>query len=537
MKRYLTILILAVAGITSAQIPTNGLSAMYLFTDRSELDNSGNGNDGTLDGAPIPAFDRFGNSNNCMVFEPNNAYFTLPNSLLNQNELSISLWFNTNSSGVLIGQQSNPIDQPSTDFVPILYIKTNGELSGHLWDGTINNQAPVNMFVNTSQWYHVVITGDATGQNIYVNGNLVGSGSAPTPLASLVHNQIGSGRVDGSWPGTPTGATTFPFTGGIDDVLIYDRALTAAEVSAIYNAPNPDPIGDVAIYSFDQMNTLDESGSGNHAVPTNCTFTTDRFGNPDMALALDTATTAYLALPNKLLVMYNMSISMWFKTLSSGVLITQQNQPFGSSGVSDYVPMLYTRLDGDLNAHLWTGLTGNSNQSGGFVNDGNWHHVVLTGDPSGQEVYLDNALVGTGGGYLLLQNMIYNHIGNGVTSGWPSSDPVSPFSGAIDDICIFNKRLNATEVDSLFNLPAPTGTSLSENDNHVFQVYPNPTTDIITIKGDGLPISSVEILDAAGSILLQSTSPEISIQPLSAGIYYCKIQSESGIYTVPILKQ
>lgn len=534
MRIYLLFTLFTVSVSVSAQIPTNGLAAMYLFTDRSELDNSGNGNDGTLDGVPIPTQDRFGNSNNCMFFYGN--HFTLPNSLLNQSELSISLWFNTTDNGVLIGQQSNPIDQPSNDLVPILYVKTTGELSGHLWDGSVNNQAPVNLIVNTGQWYHVVMTGDATGQKIYVNGNLVGSGAAPFPLASLIHNQIGTGCVSGAWQGTPMGASTFPFLGTIDDVLIYDRALSSSEVSTIYNAANPDPIGDIASYSFDQMNTLDESGSGNHALPTNCSFTTDRFGNPNKAITFDSAN-AFLELPNELLTMYNITISMWFKTLSSGVLITQQDQPYGGPGLSQYVPMLYTRLDGELNARLWTGTTGNSNQSGSLVNDGNWHHVVLTGDEVIQEVYLDNVLVGTGGGHSLLATMPYNYIGNGVTSGWPSSDPVSPFSGTIDDISIFNKRLDATAVDSLFNLPNPTGAYLSEKKHQLFQVYPNPSADRIIIQGDDILISSIEILDATGNILLKSESPELSIQKLSNGVYYCRIKSESGIYTIPVVKQ
>lgn len=105
---------------------------------------------------------------------------------------------------------------------------------------TWNSNATPQSFTATSppnhapgSWYHVVGVFDATSKKVYlyVNGNLAGG---PTTFVGTPRDYgtipyyIGMGRIDiGS---------TFYFDGQIDDVRIYAKPLTAAEVAALYHS-------------------------------------------------------------------------------------------------------------------------------------------------------------------------------------------------------------------------------------------------------------------------------------------------------------
>ena len=81
------------------------------------------------------------------------------------------------------------------------------------------------LFVGT--WYHVAGVWDGTALRVYVNGGLnVISSSTLSPGAGSSSLKIGARGHDA---GTP-------FAGLIDEVAVFNRALTAAEIQAIYNA-------------------------------------------------------------------------------------------------------------------------------------------------------------------------------------------------------------------------------------------------------------------------------------------------------------
>jgi nitrogen fixation protein FixH len=80
--------------------------------------------------------------------------------------------------------------------------------------------------VQTNTWYHVAMTYDGGYLKLYVNGNQDGSLAVSGPI--LVANnpfRIGSGGP-GPWN----------FSGRVDELSLYDRALSVAEIQEIYNA-------------------------------------------------------------------------------------------------------------------------------------------------------------------------------------------------------------------------------------------------------------------------------------------------------------
>jgi len=118
------------------------------------------------------------------------------------------------------------------------------------------------------------------------------------------------------------------------------------------------------------------------------------------------------------------SISVWFQTTAAdGVLVSLQNQALsaGSTYTGSYYPVLYIGTDGKLHAE-WPNGTTTPITSTVIVNDGLWHHAVLTATTGSQSLYLDGQLQGTLSGTVNLTSANPGNLtlGAGYTGGnWP----------------------------------------------------------------------------------------------------------------------
>jgi hypothetical protein len=90
--------------------------------------------------------------------------------------------------------------------------------------GDFTNPAGGNIPLN--QWTHVACTYDRQSSRLYVNGIEVATQSATQPIPAVSHEL---------WIGNHERFIR-PFDGLIDEVEIFNRALSAAEIQAIYNA-------------------------------------------------------------------------------------------------------------------------------------------------------------------------------------------------------------------------------------------------------------------------------------------------------------
>jgi large repetitive protein len=124
------------------------------------------------------------------------------------------------------------------------------------------------------------------------------------------------------------------------------------------------------------------------------------------------------------------TLSLWFSTTTAdGVLASVQNQALsvGNTISSGYCPVLYIGNDGKLYAEWWTNaLTPISTSRP--VDDGLWHHVLLTTSGTTQTLYLDGAQMGTLTGTIQLKQLLSPStnptnfaIGAGyIGGGWPN---------------------------------------------------------------------------------------------------------------------
>jgi hypothetical protein len=84
-------------------------------------------------------------------------------------------------------------------------------------------------------------------------------------------------------------------------------------------------------------------------------------------------------------------ISVWFRTATAGgVLVGIASSPLPSGSSTSYDPLLYIGTDGHLYGEWWNGSSTSPAVSATRVDDGIWHHAVLTANASSQTLYLDN---------------------------------------------------------------------------------------------------------------------------------------------------
>lgn len=91
---------------------------------------------------------------------------------------------------------------------------------------TINDNS--NVFFNNGQWYHLVTSYDGTKVKIYMNGNLIKTQTLAINTSNSVNNLFKIGAT----PSTSSGGT---LNAAIDDLQIFDVALTDAQVNSLYS--------------------------------------------------------------------------------------------------------------------------------------------------------------------------------------------------------------------------------------------------------------------------------------------------------------
>src|SRR5919205_3175222 len=121
-----------------------------------------------------------------------------------------------------------------------------GTLMFGVWDGSTETISSASSY-NDGSWHHVVATQDGSGMALYVDGAPVGTDPATGHVPYWGNWHIGSGNLSG-WPSEPSSTA---FSGWLDEVAVYDYALTQAQVTAHYTAPDyPQAVSDDGPVSY-----------------------------------------------------------------------------------------------------------------------------------------------------------------------------------------------------------------------------------------------------------------------------------------------
>lgn len=229
--------------ITEGTDPTNlndfnsfstGLVAYYPF-DGNANDESGNGNDGVNNNASLTS-DRYGNPSQSYDFNGVNSYIEMQDTAdFTVSSLTISAHVRTNSNKISQAVFSNyGINVTGNSWYTLhLYPYLLPKLQ--VDNGSYSPQVTSLGEVSKDEWIQVVGSYNDTEQvlRIYVNGELLGENfiSFSSPINPTGNSTIGV-QLNRSEGGSY-------FDGQIDDVRIYDRALSTSEVSALYYSEAP----------------------------------------------------------------------------------------------------------------------------------------------------------------------------------------------------------------------------------------------------------------------------------------------------------
>jgi PKD repeat protein len=246
MKRF-TVLAIGVVVLLAlgssycwAVAPRNGLVGEWLF-EGNALDTSGNNNNGAVHGASL-APDRYGRARSAYRFDGVSSYIEVQNSdsLNVADQITMAFWMRvtefTNNASPVIYKGGPEVDgcyqnREYAVFVSsegILHMPSSGDDSCQVWlDSTPQNALGIWLF------FTGVIDRKNHSARTYINGILNNSG--PDAYSTFTANQ-GSLTFGSSNDLSPS---ISPFKGVLDDVRIYNRALSASEITALYHHKDP----------------------------------------------------------------------------------------------------------------------------------------------------------------------------------------------------------------------------------------------------------------------------------------------------------
>lgn len=556
MKKLLLLASALLIGSASFAQVTNGLVADYNF-------NACNGQDGILPkayGTPTSmtyVADRFNNPGAAASFNGSSSTFSLgtPSKANVSTGLTISSWIKlTNTSG----QKAIVSKWIGTTASDQYLLMINGNRT-FLAIGNASNVAngytgTTSLVINT--WYHIVATWDSTGRHqTYVNGVL------DLDVVSSAFDTINGTSATALHIGSQNNSSRF-FNGAIDDVQLFNKKLSPSEILNLYNAPNPIVNGLVSKYSFDTGGAVDDV-SNNDAVGLGVNMGTDRFGNIGKALDV-TINNTYLNLYDS----YDgfaagtsgkISYSFWvnFKTITATQqILLGKSADAGCSGIDrQFLFRLNTGAKFEITSYSSVGPGNYVTLAANNVtcSTGQWYHVVLTYDASlsgnsKYEIFVNNNLE------TLTQTAT---LGGGIGTGFADANAcigVGAYlrsDGAIcvntqrldayfDDLHIYNKRLNGTEVSSLYNAANPVVGLSDVLGKKNGMVYPNPFANELNVKSSGTGNSSVEIISVEGKTVLKNEFNEqnfsINTNELNQGIYFLMLTNSEGKSIYKIIK-
>ena len=243
MKKLILLFSVLFTTMSFAQVPSyvpaNGLVGWWPFNGNAN-DESGYGNNGTVNGASLTS-DRNGVVNQAYSFDGYNDFISInDNQTLNVSNVTVSAWYNAVDYGsAQQGFQGHIVSKREssgwgTSFQLALENSTPNHtiwatytIAGNGWAYYSSNS------VLTSQnWIHVTYTHDNTSAKIFINGILVNT--------TLISGGLQTNNLPLWFGARPNaGENSAFFNGKLDDIGIWNRALTDCEIQNLYNSSNP----------------------------------------------------------------------------------------------------------------------------------------------------------------------------------------------------------------------------------------------------------------------------------------------------------
>ncbi|MFN9596786.1 MAG: LamG domain-containing protein, partial [Bacteroidota bacterium] len=222
----------SLAQTVPSYVPTNGLVGWWPFNGNAN-DESGNGNNGTVNGATLTS-DRNGNANEAYSFDGvDDIISTSANSIPTTGTLSLSVWLKPEvnfgiAEFISLGSPSSTTwgALAGSDWNGSPYLKLN---YGRGCSGTGGTNPMLSPVLN--DWQNITYVSSGLGGNtlIYVNGVFMASATNGTSnVCSITNLYFGSDIFGPNFLDCK-----------LDDIGIWNRALTQQEITALYTSQAP----------------------------------------------------------------------------------------------------------------------------------------------------------------------------------------------------------------------------------------------------------------------------------------------------------
>jgi hypothetical protein len=384
------------------------------------------GNDGTINGATWVT----GIRGSGLSFDGDDSV-EIPGLIGLPQDITISGW------AKLISKDTTGAELISLgDYVGIRLDKQGGGTRGFYHDGTTWRPTTTGIFYAGTEWHHFVYVIDNTNniQKFYVDGVQAGSSTHTQPIS---YAGLGQNTFIGKHG---NGIDTYDFNGLIDDVCIYNRALSDTEVQDLYST-----IYQMSHWKFDEgIGTVaKDSADGNDGTINGASWASGMSGE---ALSFD-GFDDYVEIPGLLGQPKDITISVWANLSASDTS--------GGEAVSlgNYVAFrLDNIMNNGANGFYYDGTNWQSTNTGKFYAGTGWHHFAYVVDDINniQKVYVDGIVMGS---TAYTQSISYVGLGSNTFIGKHGNGISNyDFNGLIDDVRIYHRALSDREVLNLYGL-------------------------------------------------------------------------------------
>jgi len=278
--------------------------------------------------------------------------------------------------------------------------------------------------INLNEFNHIGFSYDSSANNFLciLNGVILYDGAPSSALQA--------GGFDGYIIGAVSSTPQYEFNGSIDEVRIWNKALTETEIQAEMESSNPvKGDGLVASYSFEQHNST-------HALDTNHLIKGEiaegiRFDGVDdyidLSIINDTP---------------SLTFSAWVKpkpTCDDGLCAIFTNINSQDSRGRCFVKS----ADGTSLCQIYIDGTQRTLTTTATYNFNSWNHFVFKASEGSQTVCINN---------VCKSNSYTGFIDSGTTDVLIGKDETANyyFNGSIDEVQIYNRSLSESEIEALY---------------------------------------------------------------------------------------
>jgi hypothetical protein len=441
-------------------------------TGTNVWDSSGNGNHGYTVGAITYEVSEKGGQT--PVLSSPNTYIVCPSEQVRMDgwgALTVATWVrmkNYTTYGIVMARSQNRYVAGTSGNMSLgvggeyrgswvtgrFWIKTNDTAAATIFSDAFGTGATP--YPSLDAWYHIAVTYDGTNLSYYIDGALDTNLAVSVP-GIPIRDADDTALLIGKQGGYGFNWSDAYLNGNVDDVRIYDRALSASEIADL-SAPGQEN-GLVLHYTFDDhdgSNVVDESGTGNTGTVHGADFVP--YGAVGGAYSFDGSDDRVdCGGDASLQITGSLTYAAWIRTTATrqGVVVGRR------SGVTA------TSIASHLSMHddgwIALGICSGANEPGQTlysygqpVNDGVWHHVACVYDAGRSlRLYLDGEQIAA------RTNAVF-------TSLNPRALPVLVgarsgagfFDGEIDDVRIYNGVLGADAIEELAGMGPNEGLVL-----------------------------------------------------------------------------